>query len=86
VGAAEALGGFFKDRFGDTSRILANLAVPNAKNSPALDLQIIVAAPVPARLCMLAAVDLGHQARLSASKVNEIWADRQLPREHGSEA
>ena len=76
VGAAEALGGFEKDRFGDTGSVAVDVTVPEADDRPALVFMKTRAVRVSLGLCMLAAIQLDDELGLAASEIGIVRFDR----------
>ena len=83
MGAAEALGGARKDRFGCSRRVGPHVAVPHSKDRPAFAAQPFVAHFVAFGFRMLPAVDLDYEPRRATGEIGDVRADRQLPRKLG---
>ena len=81
MGAAEALGGASQDCFCYSLWVASDIAVPYAKNAPALSLQPFIANAIAVRVSVLASVNFDDQLRLAACEIGNVWADRQLSRE-----
>ena len=86
MGAAEALGGSLHDRVEYTFRIRIQLRIPHPQNRPPLARQKSIAPSIALAVRMLAAVELHHESGLPAGEIDDIWSDRQLPRELWPEA
>ena len=72
MGAAEALGGFAEDGFGDTVGIFVHFAVPEADHGPALCFEGAGADSIIGRINMLAAIDFDDQPRLPAGEIGGV--------------
>lgn len=81
VGAAEAFGGACDDRLGGAVWIFSNVAIPHAKYGPTFASKPLVTNQVSLGIRVLATVNLDDEPRLAASEINDVWTDRQLPRE-----
>ena len=66
------------DRSQDTLTIDKDFVVPESENPPAMPPQLVVPQVMVAGPRMLAAIRFDNQARLKASKVDDVGWDREL--------
>ena len=86
VGAAETLGGGVQNQPNAAVGVRQDVRVPETKNAPALAFQISIPLRIARTFCVLPAVDLYNELRLSAREVGDVWAHWQLARELGTVA
>ena len=86
MGAVEALGGSLYDGIEHAVGVFVRLVVPDAKDRPALLLQMGVAPGIADRLRVLASVEFDDQLGLAASEVGDVRANGKLTSELGPKA